>query len=122
MRISDWSSDVCSSDLEFLMHDTSKVNDDLIAARQAIYSQPGYVDTMRGILCLQEMPIRRRNMITAEQYGSIRAPDLAVWTSHHPTATPQEGKQVADKNHGAQYDVLHQCGPVPKFMDTEALN
>src|SRR3546814_1631876 len=84
MRISDWSSDVCSSDL------TSKVNDDLIAARQAIYSQPGYVDTMRGILCLQEMPIRRRNMITAEQYGSIRAPALVVWTSHDPTATRSE--------------------------------
>src|SRR3546814_2303513 len=45
---------------------------------------------MRGILCLQEMPIRRRNMITAEQYGSIRAPALVVWTSHDPTATPEE--------------------------------
>src|SRR3546814_2916278 len=59
------------SRLEFLMHDTSKVNDDLIAARQAIYSQPGYVDTMRGILAPQEMPTRLRQLITADRYGAV---------------------------------------------------
>ena len=49
-------------------------------------------------MCLQEMEIRRANMITADQYRSIKAPTLVIWTSHDPTATPEEGKQIADMN------------------------
>src|SRR5258707_1290076 len=82
--------------LEFLMCDKSMVSDDLIETRRAIYAQPGFTDTMKRIMCLQEMEIRRPNMITAEQYRSIKAPTMVVWTSHDPTATPEEGKQIAD--------------------------
>jgi 2-hydroxy-6-oxonona-2,4-dienedioate hydrolase len=51
--------------LEFLMCDKSMVSDDLIETRRAIYSQPGFTDTMKRIMCLQEMEIRRPNMISA---------------------------------------------------------
>lgn len=108
--------------LEFLMCDKSMVSDDLIETRRAIYAQPGFGDTMRRIMCLQEMEIRRPNMITEEQYRSIKVPTLVVWTSHDPTATPAEGKQICDMIPGAKYVVMNQCGHWPQFEDADLFN
>jgi 2-hydroxy-6-oxonona-2,4-dienedioate hydrolase len=108
--------------LEFLMHDKSKVNDDLVEVRRAIYSQPGFRDTMKRILCLQEMDIRRRNMFTAEQSRSIKAPTLVLWTSHDPTATPEEGKKISESIAGSKYVVMNGCGHWPQFEDAELFN
>ena len=108
--------------LEFLMHDKSMVNDDLIETRRAIYAQPGFTKAMQQIMCLQEMDIRRANMITAEQYQSIKAPTLVVWTSHDPTATPEEGKQIADMIPGAKFVVMNGCGHWPQFENAAEFN
>ena len=108
--------------LEFLMCDKSLVSDDLIETRRAIYAQPGFAQTMQRIMCLQEMEVRRPNMITAAQYQSIKAPTLVVWTSHDPTATPEEGKQIADMIPGAQYVVMNGCGHWPQFEDASRFN
>jgi 2-hydroxy-6-oxonona-2,4-dienedioate hydrolase len=108
--------------LEFLMCDKSTVSDDLIETRRAIYAQPGFGETMRRIMCLQEMEIRRPNMITEAQYRGINKPTLVVWTSHDPTATPAEGKEIADMIPGAQYVVMNQCGHWPQFEDAALFN
>jgi len=108
--------------LEFLMFDKAKVHDDLVHARLAIYSQPGFEDITRRILCLQEMPIRRRNMFTEEQYGKIVAPTLVLWTSHDPTATVEEGRQLASMIAGSQFIVMQDCGHWPQFEDPETFN
>lgn len=110
------------SRLEFLMYDKSQVGPDLIATRLAIYSQPNYAETMRRILCLQEMDVRRRNMISEAQYRSIAAPTLVVWTSHDPTATPEEGKEIADMIPGSRYVVMNRCGHWPQYEDPEKFN
>ena len=108
--------------LEFLMCDKTMVSDDLIETRRAIYAQPGFEATMRRINCLQEMEIRRPNMITKEQYQSITAPTLVVWTSHDPTATPAEGKEIADMIPEAKYVVMNECGHWPQFEDAPLFN
>ncbi|WP_175849733.1 alpha/beta fold hydrolase [Burkholderia cepacia] len=108
--------------LEFLMCDKSTVSDDLIETRRAIYSQPGFADTMKRIMCLQEMEIRRPNMITEEQYRSIKAPSLVVWTSHDPTATPAEGKEISEMIPDCKYVVMNECGHWPQFEDAELFN
>ncbi|MFM0036200.1 alpha/beta fold hydrolase [Paraburkholderia strydomiana] len=108
--------------LEFLMCDKSTVSDDLIETRRSIYSQPGFADTMRRIMCLQEMEIRRPNMITEEQYRSIKAPSLVVWTSHDPTATPAEGKEISEMIPNCKYVVMNECGHWPQFEDAELFN
>lgn len=119
---SDPSWDRIKTRLEFLMCDKSMVSDDLIETRRTIYAQPGFDDTMKRIMCLQEMEIRRPNMITEEQYRSIKAPTLVVWTSHDPTATPAEGKEIADMIPGASYVVMNECGHWPQFEDAEQFN
>lgn len=108
--------------LEFLMWDKSKVNDDLVETRRAIYAQPGFARTMSRIMCLQEMDVRRRNMIAKEQYHSIKAPTLVLWTSHDPTATPEEGRQIADMIPGAKYVVMNECGHWPQFENADLFN
>lgn len=108
--------------LEFLMHDTSKVNDDLVEVRRAIYAQPGMVQAMEEILCLQEMHIRRRNMFSDEESRRIAAPTLVLWTSHDPTATPEEGRRISELIPGARYEVMNGCGHWPQFEDAEKFN
>jgi 2-hydroxy-6-oxonona-2,4-dienedioate hydrolase len=108
--------------LEFLMCDKAMVSDDLIETRRAIYAQPGFAATMERIMCLQDMEIRRPNMITEEQYRSIKAPSLVVWTSHDPTATPEEGRQISEMIPSAQYVVMNECGHWPQFEDADEFN
>ena len=108
--------------LEFLMHDVTKVNDDLVETRRAIYAQPGFVDVMAKVLCLQDMPTRRRNMFSDEETARIAAPTLVLWTSHDPTATPEEGRRIADLIPGAEYEVMNGCGHWPQFEDADRFN
>jgi len=108
--------------LEFLMCDKTMVSDDLIETRRAIYAQPGFAETMRRIMCLQDMGIRRPNMITEAQYRAIAAPTLVVWTSHDPTATPAEGKEISDMIPNSRYVVMNECGHWPQFEDAETFN
>ena len=108
--------------LQWLMCDKSKVSDDLIETRRAIYAQPGFAQSMKRIMCLQEMEIRRPNMITEAQYRSIKAPSLVVWTSHDPTATPEEGAQIADMIPDSRFIVMNECGHWPQFEDAGLFN
>jgi 2-hydroxy-6-oxonona-2,4-dienedioate hydrolase len=108
--------------LAWLMYDKQRVADDLVETRQAIYAQPGYAQTMRRIMSLQDMEVRRPNMISETQYRSIRAPTLVVWTSHDPTATPEEGEQIARMIPDSRYVVMNQCGHWPQFENAAAFN
>ena len=108
--------------LEFLMFDKTQVNDDLVTARRTIYQQPGYVEITRRILCLQEMPIRRRNMFTKEQYNSIKTPTLVLWTSHDPTASVAEGRELAGMIPGSRFTVMQDCGHWPQFEAAPEFN
>ena len=108
--------------LEWLMCEKTKVNDDLVEARRRIYAQPGFADSMQRILCLQDMEIRRRNMFSDDDSRAIKAPTLVLWTSHDPTATPEEGRKIAQAIPGAEYVVMNECGHWPQFEDPETFN
>ena len=108
--------------LQFLMYDKSMVSDDLIETRRAIYAQKGFPDVMRRILCLQDMEIRRANMFSAQQYRSIRTPTMVVWTSHDPTATPEEGRQISEMIPDCRFVVMNKCGHWPQFENAEEFN
>jgi len=61
-------------------------------------------------------------MFTEEQYGKIVAPTLVLWTSHDPTATLEEGRQLASMIAGSQFIVMQDCGHWPQFEDPETFN
>jgi 2-hydroxy-6-oxonona-2,4-dienedioate hydrolase len=108
--------------LEFLMVDPANVTADLIATRLAIYKQPGFIEAMDRILCLQEIDIRRRNMISAEQLAQIDAPTFVIWTTHDPTAPASVGRELASHIPGAGFVVMEDCGHWPQFEDAATFN
>lgn len=108
--------------LEWLMADPSVVTDDLVATRQAIYAQPGMVESMRATLVLQEMDVRSRNLLGDDDLRRIDAPTLVLWTSHDPTAPPEEGRRIANAIPGAAFTVMDGCGHWPQYEDADTFN
>lgn len=114
--------DFIKARLEWLMADKSAVNDDLIACRQAIYAQSGFLAAMKNAMVLQDMEVRQRNLIRPEDYARIRAKTLVVWTSHDPTANVIEGQRIADMIPGALFAVMQGCGHWPQWEDCAKFN
>ncbi|WP_077079201.1 alpha/beta fold hydrolase [Mycobacterium numidiamassiliense] len=108
--------------IKWLMADKSKDYDDLVASRQRIYRQPGFVDAMRDIMALQDPEIRARNILGPAQYGSITAPTLVLWTSDDPTADVTEGRRMASMIPGARFEVMQGCGHWPQYEDAKTFN
>jgi len=108
--------------IEFLMYDKSMVHDDLVECRRRIFNRPGYSEVTRKILCLQEMEIRKRNLFTKEQYGSISSPSMVLWTSHDPTATVAQGNEIASMIPGSEFVVMDKCGHWPQWENPDEFN
>jgi 2-hydroxy-6-oxonona-2,4-dienedioate hydrolase len=108
--------------IKWLMADKSKNYDDLVASRQRVYRQPGFVSAMADIMALQNPEIRARNLMSANDYGSITAPTLVVWTSDDPTADVTEGRRIASMIPGARFEVMAGCGHWPQYEDTKTFD
>ncbi|MDC8983718.1 alpha/beta fold hydrolase [Mycobacterium marinum] len=108
--------------IKWLMADKSKDYDDLVASRQRIYRQPGFVAAMRDIMALQDPQIRARNLLGPAEYGAIKAPTLVLWTSHDPTADVTEGRRIASMIPGARFEVMSGCGHWPQYEDAKSFN
>jgi len=108
--------------IKWLMADKSKDYDDIVASRQKIYRQPGFVDAMRDIMALQDPVIRARNLLGPAEYGRITAPTLVVWTSDDPTADVAEGRRIAAMIPGARFELMPGCGHWPQYEDPATFN
>lgn len=109
--------------LEWLMHDPARVTDDLVELRYAIYTQPGFLRAMEHILCLQNMDIRMRNVLTEEGLSRIQAPTLVIWTDHDPTAPIATGERfVAAIPNAEPLVVMGDCAHWPQWEKAEEFN
>lgn len=108
--------------IKWLMADKSKGYDDIVASRQRVYRQPGFVGAMRDIMALQDPEIRQRNLIRPEDYGTITAPTLVLWTSDDPTADVSEGRRISEMIPGARFEVMEGCGHWPQYEDPKTFN
>jgi 2-hydroxy-6-oxonona-2,4-dienedioate hydrolase len=108
--------------LEWLMHDPSVVTDDLVEMRYQIYRQPGAVKMMEHIMCLQQMDVRRRNMIPIEDLRRISAPTLVIWTDHDPTGKAEVGETFAREIPKARLVIMENCGHWPQYEDAATFN
>jgi 2-hydroxy-6-oxonona-2,4-dienedioate hydrolase len=108
--------------LEWLMADPSRVTDDLVDARYAIYTQPGYARTMRHICSLMEPDGRRRNMLHDDDLRNIGVPVLVLWTAHNPTDGVEVGERAARAIPNARLEVMEGCGHWPQFEDPPRFN
>lgn len=108
--------------IKWLMADKSKDYDDIVASRQRVYRQPGFVNAMRDIMALQDPEIRQRNLMSPSDYGAIKAPTLVLWTSDDPTADTTEGRRISEMIPGARFEVMEGCGHWPQYEDPKTFN
>ncbi|SIS95847.1 alpha/beta fold hydrolase [Insolitispirillum peregrinum] len=108
--------------LEFLMLDPSIVTEDLVESRFACFRQPGMVTAMERIMCLQDMDVRQRNMLTPDELGRIQAETLVLWTTHDPTASVEVGQRLADLVPASRFVVMDNCGHWPQYEDPDTFN
>lgn len=109
--------------LEWLMNSPDRVTDDLVELRHRIYTQPGFVQAMEHILCLQHMDIRMRNVLTDESIGAINAPTLVIWTDHDPTAPTATGQRFVDGIPNSEpLIVMSDCAHWPQWEKADEFN
>ena len=108
--------------LEWLMADPASVTDELVAIRQAIYSQPGFSQSMRHILCLQDPVVRERNLITDAELAAIQAETLVVWTSDDPSGPAAAGLRMAERIPAARFALIEQAGHWPQWEQSAVFN
>jgi len=80
--------------LEWLVFDKASMTDEMVAIRHRIYSQPGMLQAMEHVLCLQDEATRRPYLLTPERLARIRHRTLVLWTSHDPTAPVEVGRDA----------------------------
>ena len=101
--------------LEWLMASPAAVTDELVAIRQGVYSRPGFSDSMRHLLCLQNPDVRRRNLIEDRELAAIEAPALVIWTTDDPSGPPAAGQAMADKMKDAEFRLIERAGHWPQW-------
>ncbi|MDZ7886526.1 MAG: alpha/beta hydrolase [Mycobacterium sp.] len=116
----DW--DTVQARITWLMADKSKGYDDIVASRQKVYQQPGFVAAMSNIMALQDPEIRARNLLGPAEYGAITAPTLVLWTSDDPTADVSEGRRISEMIPGARFEVMPGCGHWPQYEDAKTFD
>lgn len=108
--------------LEWLMADPKTVTDELVAIRQAIYAQPGFADSMRHILCLQDPDVRQRNMVVDADLAAVPHAALVVWTSNDPSGPAATGMDMAEKITGGRFEHISDAGHWPQWEQREKFN
>src|SRR3546814_390435 len=121
--VAEASPDTVRARLEWLMNDPARVTDDLVELRLAIYTQLGFLQAMKHILCLQDMDVRMRNVLTDEGLRAIAAPTLVIWTDHDPTAPVVTGERfVAAIPNAEPLVVMEDCAHWPQWEKADAFN
>lgn len=109
--------------LNLLMYDPARdVDEELVAVRHAVYHRPEFMAHLDHLLCLQEMDVRRRNLLTAGQLAAITAPTLVVWATQNPFGGVAEGEALAAAVPGARLEVFTECGHWPQHERADQYN
>lgn len=108
--------------LEWLMADPTMVTADLIRTRQRIFEQDDWPMACEMNMALQDLEIRKRNMLSDEDLRSITAPAMVLWTTKDPSGPVDEGARIADLLPNGKLAVMDNCGHWPQYEDTETFN
>jgi 2-hydroxy-6-oxonona-2,4-dienedioate hydrolase len=107
---------------DHLLADESNRLPDLVALRQAIYRQPGMVDTMEHTLVLQDPDIRDRNLLTEDQWRSITMPTLTIASGQDLSEYSNTSRRVAELIPGARVVEMAGVKHWPHFEDADRFN
>lgn len=115
--------DLTRKRLHLLMHDGEKdVSEELVEARYAIYHHPDFQANLHNLLCLQNMEIRQRNLMTNERLQRITVPTLVVWGNENPFGDVPEANNMHAMIAGSQLELIGSCGHWPQHEQAEIYN
>lgn len=108
--------------LEWLMADPAMVTDDLIRTRQMIFAQPDWKMACRMNMALQDVEIRKRNMLSDNDLRAIKAEALVIWTTKDPSGPVDEGRRIAELIPHARLAVIENAGHWPQYEQPVEFN
>jgi 2-hydroxy-6-oxonona-2,4-dienedioate hydrolase len=114
--------DLTRKRLQLLMYDVKNVSDELVEVRHRIYHQPDFVDNIDHLLCLQEMPVRQRNILQPEDLAKITAPTLIVWGRNNPFGDVPEAAAMQSHIRGSSLELFDACGHWPQHEHPDRYN
>ena len=114
--------DLTRKRLQLLMHDSADATEELVQTRYVIYHQPEFQKNLHNLLCLQNMEIRQRNMMTTEQLNQIKVPTLVIWGRNNPFGEVPEANKMQEAIPGARLELFDECGHWPQHERPELYN
>lgn len=114
--------DLTRKRLELLMFDPLNVTDELVEVRHAIYHQKAFRENLGNLLCLQDMEIRTRNLMTMERLAKITAPTLVVWGNENPFGDVPEARAMHEAIAGSRLELFGECGHWPQHEHADRYN
>lgn len=114
--------DLTRKRLQLLMHDPKDATEELVETRYTIYHQPDFQKNLHNLLCLQNMEIRQRNMMTSEQLNKITVPTIVIWGRNNPFGEVPEANKMAADIPGARLELFDECGHWPQHERPELYN
>jgi 2-hydroxy-6-oxonona-2,4-dienedioate hydrolase len=108
--------------LELLMFDPANITDELVQIRHDVYHQPEFRQNLHNMLCLQEIEIRRRNIMTPEDLGKISAPTFVIWGSDNPFGEIPEATNIHQAIIGSRLELVAEAGHWPYYEQPEVYN
>ncbi|NUR29857.1 MAG: alpha/beta fold hydrolase, partial [Catenulispora sp.] len=109
--------------LHLLMHDPERdVSEELVRVRHRIYHRPDFVAGVHNLLCLQDMEIRRRNLLTPERMARLTMPTLIVWGRQNPFGDIPEARAMHEAIAGSRLELFDDCGHWPQHERDDLYN
>jgi 2-hydroxy-6-oxonona-2,4-dienedioate hydrolase len=108
--------------LEFVLKNRAVLTNELIDIRHDIYTAPDSQKSVRNIMCLQDMEIRRRNLLTTAELAKIQAPTLVLWTREDPTASLSDGQMYANAIADSRFVVFENSAHMPQLEEAQRFN
>ena len=95
---------------------------DLVSLRQAIYRQPGMIETMKHTLVLQDLDTRNRNLLSEDDWRSIEHPALTIASGQDYSEYSNTSRRVAELMPNARVAEMPDVKHWPHFEDAETFN
>jgi 2-hydroxy-6-oxonona-2,4-dienedioate hydrolase len=116
--------DVTRSRLELLLHDPAKdLSEELVQVRHHLYHRAEFVQNIENLLCLQQMDVRTRNLLSPERLNRLaQVPTLIVWGNQNPFGDVPEAVAMKENIPGSELVIFPECGHWPQHEWPERFN
>jgi len=105
-----------------LFFDPSHASPELVEARYRIYHRPAFQEALHHLLCMQDMQVRRRNLLTVERMTRISAPTQIFWGRFNPMGAVPEAEGIHSAIAGSRLTVFEECGHFPQLEYPDRFN